>query len=94
VGVASGFARLAGNPVAHAFLNGIAGAAIGFTFATGLVLVPRHRTELGQLMITIATVVAVGVLRWPMLPVILCLAPVGVSLAFLQRPRQSLSGRG
>jgi chromate transporter len=94
VGVASGFARLAGNSVAHAFLDGVAGAAIGFTFATGLVLVPRHRAELGQLLISIATVVAVGVLRWPMLPVILCLAPVGIGLAFLQRPRQGLRGQG
>ncbi len=86
VGLAAGFARLAGNPVAHAFLDGVAGAAIGLTFATGFVLVPRRRTQLGQLMITIATVVTVGVLRWPMLPVILCLAPIGIALAFLQHP--------
>jgi chromate transporter len=84
VGVAAGYARIAGNPVAHAFLDGVAGAAIGLTFATGLVLVPRRKSELGQLVITIATVVAVGVLRWPMLPVILCLAPVGIGLAWLR----------
>jgi chromate transporter len=89
VGLAAGFARIAGSPVAHAFLDGVAGAAIGLTFATGLVLVPRGRTEIGQIMITIATVVAIGVLRWPMLPVILCLAPVGIGLALVQRP-----GRG
>ena len=84
VGVAAGFARIAGNPVAHAFLDGVAGAAIGLTFAAGLVLVPRRKSELGQLAITIATVVAVGVLRWPMLPVILCLAPIGIGLAWLR----------
>jgi chromate transporter len=94
IGVASGFARLGGNPVAHAFLDGVAGAAIGLTFATGLVLVPRRRKEWGQLMITIATVVAVGVLRWPMLPVILCLAPLGIALALLQRPRYGIGGGG
>lgn len=92
VGLAAGFARLAGNPVAHAFLDGVAGAAIGLTLATGLVLVPRRRTQLGQLMITIATVVTVGVLRWPMLPVILCLAPIGIGLALLQRPEQGRNG--
>lgn len=86
VGLAAGFARIAGSPVAHAFLDGVAGAAIGLTFATGLVLVPRGRKEIGQLAITIATVLAVGVLRWPMLPVILCLAPVGIGLALVQRP--------
>jgi chromate transporter len=86
VGLAAGFARIAGNAVAHAFLDGVAGAAIGLTLATGLVLVPRGRTQVGQLLITIATVVAVGVLRWPMLPVILCLAPIGIGLALAQRP--------
>ncbi len=86
VGLAAGFARIAGNPVAHAVLDGVAGAAIGLTFATGLVLVPRGKTQIGQILVTVATVVAVGVLRWPMLPVILCLAPVGVGLALLQPP--------
>lgn len=86
VGLAAGFARIAGSPVAHAFLDGVAGAAIGMTFATGLVLVPRGRKEIGQLLITMATVIAVGVLRLPMLAVILCLAPVGIGLALLQRP--------
>jgi chromate transporter len=89
VGLAAGFARVAGSPVAHAFLDGVAGTAIGLTFSTGLVLVPRGRSQVGQMLITIATVVAVGVLRWPMLPVILCLAPVGIGLALARRP-----GRG
>jgi chromate transporter len=86
VALAAAFARIAGSSVAHAFLDGVAGAAIGLTFATGLVLVPRGRSEIGQLLITIVTVIAVGLLRWPMLPVIVCLAPVGVALALLQRP--------
>jgi chromate transporter len=86
VGLAAGFARIAGSPIAHAFLQGVAAAAIGLTFATGLVLVPRGRKQIGQLMVTIATVVAVGILRWPMLPVILCLAPISVGLALWRRP--------
>lgn len=89
VGLAAGFARIAGSPVAHAFLDGVAGAAIGLTFATGLVLMPRRKTEIGEFLIVIATLIAVGVLRWPMLPVILCLAPIGIGLA-LRRP----PGRG
>jgi chromate transporter len=88
IGLAAGFARIAGSPVAHAFLDGVAGAAIGLTFATGLVLVPRGRTQIAQLLLTVATVVAVGVLRWPMLPVIACLAPVGIGLALLRAPGQ------
>ena len=32
-----------------------------------------------------ATVLSVGVLRWPMIPVVLCLAPVSIGLALLDR---------
>jgi hypothetical protein len=33
-------------------------------------------------------VLSVGVLRWPMLPVILCLAPFSIGLALVQRRRR------
>ncbi len=85
VALAAAFARIAGSALAHAFLDGVAGAAIGLTFATGLVLLPRGRGQSGPLALAIATAVAVGVLRWPMLPVICALAPVGIGLA-LWRP--------
>ncbi len=87
IGLAAGYARIAGNPIGHAVLDGVAAAAIGLTFATGLVLVPRGMAHIGQLAITIATVLAIGVLRWPMLPVILCLAPLSIGLAALQQRR-------
>ena len=86
--MAAAYARIAGNPVAHAVLDGVAAAAIGLTFATGLVLIPRGTAQIGQMLITIATVLSVGVLRWPMLPVILCLAPLSIGLALVQRGRR------
>jgi chromate transporter len=90
VALAVGYARIAGSPVAHAVLDGVAAAAIGLTFATGLVLVPRGVAQIGEIVITIATVLAVGVLRWPMLPVILCLAPLSIGLAWMRhRGRRS-----
>jgi chromate transporter len=88
VALAAGFARIAGSPVAHAVLDGVAAAAIGLTFATGLMLVPRGMAQIGQILVTIATVISVGVLRWPMLPVILCLAPASIGLALLQQRRR------
>jgi chromate transporter len=89
VALAAGLARIGGSAVAHAVLDGVAAAAIGLTFATGLVLVPRGVAQIGQILITIATVLSVGVLRWPMFPVILCLAPVSIGLAFLQQRRRA-----
>jgi chromate transporter len=87
VALAAGFARISGSVVAHSVLDGVAAAAIGLTFATGLVLVPRRVGEIGQIGITAATALTVGWLRWPMLPVVACLAPLSIGLAALQQRR-------
>ena len=71
--------------VLHAVLDGVAAAAIGLTFATGLKLVQFNLARIGPLAVTIATVLCVGVLRWPMIPVVLCIAPVSICLALLAR---------
>ena len=76
-------------PAVHAVLDGIAAAAIGLTFATGLQLLPSGSARLGPLAITLVTALCVGVLRWPMLPVVLGLAPISIGVALAQ-PR---SGR-
>jgi chromate transporter len=85
VALAASYARIAASEVAHAVLDGVAAAAIGLTFVTGIVLIPRGRAQIGEIMITVATVLMVGVLRWPMLPVILCLAPLSIGLAWAKR---------
>ena len=89
VALAMAYARIGSSPAVNAGLDGIAAAAIGLTFATGLQLLPSGSRRLGPLTITLMTVLCVGVLRWPMLPVMLCLAPISVGLALAQ-PR---SGR-
>src|SRR5205809_443321 len=73
--LAVGYTRINRNAMLHAVLDGVAAAAIGLTFATGLKLVRFKRTSAGPLAVTVATVLCVGVLRWPMIPVVLCLAP-------------------
>lgn len=80
--LAAGFARIAGSTVAHATLDGVAAAAIGFTFATGLVLVPQGGAgRIGQILIVAVTALTIGWLRWPMLPVVAGLAPLSIGLA-------------
>jgi chromate transporter len=82
--LAAAYVRIGRSPAAHAVLEGIAAAAIGLTFATGLKLLPRGSSRLGPLAVTLATVLCVGVLRWPMLPVVLSLAPISIGLALMQ----------
>jgi chromate transporter len=82
--LAAGLANLGQNPTSHAAIDGVA-AAIGLTFATGLRLVKFNHASAGPLAVTLATVLCVGVLRWPMIPVVLCLAPINIGLALLGR---------
>jgi chromate transporter len=85
LGLAIGYTKIVGSSALHAFLDGVAAAAIGLTFATGLKLVQFKVASAGPLAVTITTVLCVGVLRWPMIPVVLCLAPVGIGLALIER---------
>jgi chromate transporter len=81
----AGYTKVDQNVTLHTVLDGVAAAAIGLTFATGLKLVRFGRANAGPLAVTVATVLSVGVLRWPMIPVVLCLAPVSIGLALLDR---------
>ena len=83
--LAAGLGRISQNTTLHAVLDGVAAAAIGLTFATGLQLIKFNRANTGPLAITLTTVLCVGVLRWPMIPVVLCLAPISIGLALLGR---------
>jgi chromate transporter len=84
--LAIGYTRIDQSATLHAVLDGVAAAAIGLTFATGLKLVRFGKASVGPLAVTATTVLSVGVLRWPMIPVVLCLAPVSIGLALVDRP--------
>jgi chromate transporter len=85
VALAIGYARIGQNTTVQAVFDGVAAAAIGLTFATGLKLVQFKAERAAPLAVTCATVLCVGVLRWPMIPVVLCLAPVSIGLALVDR---------
>ena len=82
-----GYTKTSQISVVHAVFDGVAAAAIGLTFATGIKLVQFRAASAGPLAVTFMTVLCVGVLRWPMIPVVLCLAPISIGLAFLKRHR-------
>lgn len=78
-----GYGEVGHSPAVHAVLDGVAAGAIGLTFATGLKLVQFRPARAVPLAVTLATLFCVGVLRWPMIPVVLCLAPVSIGLGLL-----------
>src|SRR5215831_5138627 len=73
-------------PWLHDLLEGVAAGAIGLTFSVGI-RSARHAAARGRWVpvLILAVFGLVGLLRWPMIPVVLVLAPVGVALARRKR---------
>jgi chromate transporter len=71
----------------HDLLEGIAAAAVGLTFSIGF-RAAQHSTRTNRWTpVVLALVfVAIGVLRWPLIPVVLCVAPLAVLVARKRAP--------
>ena len=82
------YTGLGGQPILHAMLDGIAAAVVGLTFATGLRSALHGAPGPVGLGITALTVLCVGILHWPLIPVVLVLAPLSIGLAFVQARRR------
>jgi chromate transporter len=81
--------RSAGHLAAvHFVLAGLAAAGVGATLTMGLKVARRLPRNLVTLLIAVAVFVAVGLLHWPMVPVVLAAVPLSIALAFLRRQRQ------
>lgn len=78
------YGRIAGHHSLHAVLDGVAAAVVGLNLATGVSAIARSNAEPAAILISGLTVLGVGVLGWPMLPVLLALAPVSIGIALLR----------
>jgi chromate transporter len=90
------YRRFAGVPALHIVLEGAAAASVGLMIAMG-VSTGRHvlgigtksgrrlARSLGAAAVVALTFVLVGVLRFPMVPTILCVAPLSIAFAYLAR---------
>ena len=65
----------------HAILTGVAMVGIGATMAIGAKLARHVMRKLVPALITLAIFFTVGVLRWPMVPVVIVAAPASILLA-------------
>ena len=78
------YGRVANYSTLHAVLGGVAAAVVGLTLSTGISAVARGAGDWMAVLISAVTVFCVGILGWPMLPVILVLAPVSIGIALLR----------
>jgi chromate transporter len=69
-------------PGLEAAMAGVAAVAVGMLLRLGLVFARRLRRGLMPALIMAATFVAVGVLNWPLVWVVLVLAPISIAAAW------------
>jgi chromate transporter len=69
-------------------VGGVAAAAIGLTIMVGLRAARRVERRPAPIAVLMAIFAAVGVLHWPMVPVVLCVTPLSIALAFLTARRR------
>lgn len=80
IALASAYAAIQTVPTIQHVLDGIGAAAVGLLLSVGYKAVRTSRGA-GALCVIFSIIFLVGVLRWPMIPVVLCIAPVSIWLA-------------
>jgi len=76
------YRRLGDLATTHAVLAGIAAVGIGATLALGCKVAVRLPRKLLPVVVAAITFTAVGVLHWPLVPVVLAVVPISIALAF------------
>ncbi|PZP45006.1 MAG: chromate transporter [Azospirillum brasilense] len=81
IAAAALFRHLSQNPAIHAMMPGVAAAAIGLSLQTGLRAGRNAARSLVPALILAASFAGIGLLRLPLLYVVLVLAPVSIAWA-------------
>ena len=65
-----------------AIMGGVAAAAVGMMFRLGITSARGGFRHIPSLVVLVATFVAIGIMQWPLLPVLLVLAPLSIAAAW------------
>jgi chromate transporter len=76
-------------PGFHAAMDGIAAAAIGIVLRLGYMGARHGCRRITPILVAVAVFVSIGIMRWPLVPVVLTLAPISVALMWPRRPRDA-----
>jgi chromate transporter len=79
------YLRFADIPAVHAVVIGAAAGAAGLVLGTGVKMARNIRPRPIPLAVIAAAFVAVGVLEWPLVPVVAVLVPMSIAAAALER---------
>lgn len=82
IGLAAVYAQIDAIPWMHDFMAGVATAAVGLVLSVTLKSIRTSVRGVGPIAVLAAVFVGIGILHWPLVPVVLGLAPVSVALAW------------
>jgi len=82
------YRQFGSSPVAHAVLAGLAAVGVGMTLTIGVKLARKVRRPI-PIAIAVTLFVTVGVLHWPMIPMVLAMTPLSIGLEHLQAKKRT-----
>jgi chromate transporter len=71
-------------PGFHSAMDGIAAAAVGIVLRLGWAGARHSCRKFPQAMVAVAVFIAIGLMQWPLVPVVLVVAPVSIAIAWMQ----------
>jgi chromate transporter len=77
----------------HLILAGMAAAGVGATLTMAIKVARRLPYEPATILIATTVFFVVGLLRWPMVPVLLVAVPLSIALAFVRQNRRAADER-
>jgi chromate transporter len=84
-GLALVYERFASVPEVRAALVGAAAGAAGLVLGTALKMIQKIRPSALAILMAIIVLVAIGVLEWPLVPVVFVVVPLSIAAASLER---------
>ena len=85
IAVASLYAQFGSLPDVQAAVKGAAAAAAGLVVGTALKMARALKPDVAAALVGVAAFVAAGLMGWPLLAIVLILAPLAVAAAFWRR---------
>ncbi len=76
-------------PQVQAVLRGITAASVGLTLSMGFKVLPRYKTDPMAWALIVASFIAAGVMRYPLLPTLAVLCPIAIAWYWPRKPRET-----
>lgn len=89
---AAAYHQLIALPGFPAIMGGVAAAAVGMMFRLGMTSARGAHRHIPSMVVLVTTFVAIGIMQWPLLPVVAVLTPLSIAAAWPRKPTTERPG--